>query len=349
MRIFINASTSVGDSLYFSFILDNLYRKYPDASIQVACWHPMVDFYKSYPFIEQVIPFDLIAKDMKFSMFLLYPKIDIFIDLQHTKPSAQMCKAANVKLRIGVNPDRESFGCYDYVIVPKEGESIYDSFYRGFKELWPDFDLDGRFFIRIGEKERLEGASILLENNIPLDKPYVIIHPGAKGFAKLWRNDHWAVVADYLHSKGTSVILIGSSLVGWGGDDITDVRNCREIEEMVPHAVFNLCGKTKNFMVLGAVIKGASFYCGLDTGPTHFAAILQVPVFEIYKYYTDSRYKLWKPWGENVFVLKSGDLENLAARDYISLLEEYDAFKYAKTTFNYFKLKKVDAGYEYLR
>ena len=332
MRILINASTSVGDSLYFAFMLDNIYRRYPNASIQLMCWHPMVSFYRSFPFVEQIIPYDQIVKDTKFSIFLLHPKIDIFIDLQHTEESALLGQSINALKRIGVNPHRAMYSCYDYVIVPEKGEHIYEAFYRGFRELWPEYELEPRLNIRINQQQGMLALSLLLENNISIDDDFVIIHPGAKGKDKLWNNRSWAVIVDYLYSKGFKVVLIGSSLKGWGGTEILDQFNCDEIYHLMPYACVNLAGKLADFLVLSALIKKSMYYCGLDTGPTHLASLLDIPVFEIYKYYDENTFNLWKPYGNKTYLISNSNLDNVSAKDFIELLEEHAPVYADKTT-----------------
>ena len=284
MRIVINASTSIGDALYFSFILDNIYRYYPESSIQLLCWHPMVSFYKSFPYLEQVIPYDKIEKDDRFALFLLYPKIDLFIDLQHTRDSAEIAKGIGALQRIGVNPHREMHEYYTDVIVPQPGEHIHDAFYRGFVELWPDKDIERELAVRISDFHEKAAQSYLLEHNIVPEDDFVIVHPGAKGKEKLWDNKKWAEVIRALHARGFKVVLIGSKIKEWGGAPVLDEYNCSKIHEMVPKESVNLIGKTDDLMTLSSVIRHARLYCGLDTGPTHLASLLNVPIIEIYKY-----------------------------------------------------------------
>ena len=322
MRIMINASTSIGDSLYFSFMLENIHRFYPNASLQVMCWSPMVDFYKSFPFVEQVIPFDLVKKDDMFAFFLLKPKIDLYIDLQHTIDSAVLAHGTGAKERIGVNPLPGTHDKYTYVITPKKNEQLKVCFLRGFSEYWKDKEIDPDLHLRIEHKYEQEALSLLLSNNILPDMKFAIIHPGAKGQDKLWDNKKWAKIASYLITKGYKVILIGSHLRGWGGADIFDTHNCMEINTLTNNACVNLAGQTQNFMILAALTQKASIYFGLDTGPTHLASLLGLPVVELYKFIDTHTLSLWKPYGNKVHVIQNENMQQMEVREIIQVLDD---------------------------
>lgn len=322
MRILINASTSIGDALYFSFMLYNLYRHYPEASIQVMCWHPMVSFYTMFPYLEQVIPFNHVEKDNRFALFLLYPKVDLFIDLQHTVDSAEICKASGARCSIGVNPHRDKKDCYSYTIVPLPGEHIYDAFYRGFSSFWPEKDIEHHLYLQIGKDYHTQAMSLLLEHNIVPDEGYVIVHPGAKGDQKLWDNEKWAAVVRYLCARGVKVVLIGSHIRRWGGAEVRDQENCAAIHALCPKDCVDLAGKVEDMRLLSALIKEARLYCGLDTGPTHLASLLGVPVIEVYRFTDDNTFALWRPYGPKARVIAHVECRFIETETVIAEIEK---------------------------
>jgi ADP-heptose:LPS heptosyltransferase len=322
MRILINASTSIGDSLYFSFMLDNIYRYYPEASIQLLCWHPMVAFYKTFTYLEQVIPYNQVAKDERFALFLLYPKIDMFIDLQHTIESADVCKASRAKFSIGVNPHPDKHDCYDYCIVPAPGEHIYDAFYRGFCRLWPEKDIVQDLQIRIDTRYEDEARALLSAHDIVAEHEYVVVHPGAKGTEKLWDNAKWAHLVCYLFSRDLKVVLIGSQLREWGGAQVRDREQCGAIHTLCPEACSDLSGQVEDLRLLSALLKRARLYCGLDTGPTHLASLLDVPVIEIYKFIDENTFSLWRPYGQKTRVISHVDCRHIEADTVIYEIEK---------------------------
>lgn len=320
MRILINASTSIGDSLYFSFMLENINRLYPTASFQVMCWQPMFNFYKSFPFIEQVIPYDVVSKDQTFAFFLLRPKVDLYIDLQHTEESATIAELTGAKECIGVNPHPETYKKYSYVIAPRKGEQLKEAFFRGFKEYWPTETIEPELTLSISDHNNTEALSLLLENNILPDTKFVIIHPGAKGNDKLWLNEKWAQVAETLLDAQYKVVLIGSHLKSWGGAVIKDFQNCAEIMKLTNNRCVNLAGKTKDFMTLAALVKKAKIYFGLDTGPTHLAAILGLPVIELYHYIDKPTFLLWKPFGKEVTVIHNENMQDVSTEEVLECI-----------------------------
>ena len=326
MRILINASTSIGDALYCSFIIDNLYRYYPDASFQILCWSPMATFFRSYPFVEQVINYNHVEKDNKFALFVLRPQVDIFIDMQHTEESAEVARAINAPISIGVNPCRSEVDKYKYTIIPQEGEHIYESFLRGFKTYWPDWDIDPNVRFRIKEQHNIAGLSLLIENGVLPDDDFVILHPGAKGKSKLWDVRKWCDCVEYFYERNIKVVLMGSDLLEWGGQPILDMSLCKEIYNRMMGKCVNLAGETKDILLFAAICNRAKAYIGLDTGTTHLAALLGIFVVTIFKYTDQKTYDMWRPYSEHSYVLKNSNLNEINAEDVCRIIETEKVF-----------------------
>lgn len=322
MRILINASTSIGDSLYFTFLLEYLGCRYPDATLQVLCWHPMVSWYEAYPFIQQVIAYDQVAKDDAFAFFLLTPRIDLYVDLQHTLESADIAALANAPERIGINPLPETFDKYTYVIHPEPGEQLQECFVRGARAYWQDTTIAGSSPLRIPSCAHTAADSFLAEQGIASYQRYAVIHPGAKGREKLWDNEKWMEVVRFFHSRRMPVLLIGSHLRAWGGADICDAENCAIIHNETPDMSINCAGKIPDCTVLAAIIQRCYYYCGLDTGPTHLAALLGVPVLDLYKYSDESTYALWRPAGKHVTVIPKRNMRDISSHEVILAIEK---------------------------
>jgi ADP-heptose:LPS heptosyltransferase len=141
----------------------------------------------------------------------------------------------------------------------------------------------------------------------------MIIHPVAKGEEKLWDLHEWVKVIEQLYDTGTKVVLVGSQIQNWGGAVVNDLQYCQAIQTALPHACINLAGKVEDINILAAIIKRARLYCGLDTGPTHLAALLGTPVVEIYKFTDMNTFELWKPYPQNVSVIAQPDLRTVTA------------------------------------
>jgi heptosyltransferase I len=107
------------------------------------------------------------------------------------------------------------------------------------------------------------------------DNPYaVLIHATAQA-RKLWPQAHWATVARGVRDRGLNVVL------PWGGaaerfrsEEIAALAALRPEDCEVPDR--------RPLDAVAAMIAGASFVIGVDTGLVHIAAALGVPLVAIF-------------------------------------------------------------------
>jgi heptosyltransferase-1 len=127
-------------------------------------------------------------------------------------------------------------------------------------------------------------------------KPYaMLIHATAKP-GKLWADAHWAAVARGVRDRGFDVVLpwgaaaerarsemiAGAACLGQGHDHVPDRRPLDAV---------------------AALIAGASFVIGVDTGLVHIAAALGVPLVAIF---VDSEPGLTGPMGGGPIAVVGG-------------------------------------------
>ncbi len=123
----------------------------------------------------------------------------------------------------------------------------------------------------------------------------VIIHAGGGGYtlARRWSEQGFAQVADALHEKFDAEII----LVGTADDSANDVA------QLMTHQPVNLSGKT-TLTQLADILRSADLYIGTDSGITHLAGGVGVPVVAIYG---ATNHEAWSPWSPNgtAIVLRS--------------------------------------------
>lgn len=114
-------------------------------------------------------------------------------------------------------------------------------------------------------------------------RDYAVIHPGSRYQTKEWPAEGFAAIADEITIKyGIQVLLLG----GPG-------------EEEKIGRVAKLCGSkpvvVQNVSVADMVwaIRGAKLFVGNDSGPTHIAAALQIPIVVLFG---SSDSQVWFPW-----------------------------------------------------
>jgi len=112
---------------------------------------------------------------------------------------------------------------------------------------------------------------------------YAVIQPTSKFFTKEWTPEGFAEIADYLERQhGLQVLLTG------GPGEESKLR--RVAEHCQGHVV--VCAGVSIGELLW-VLRGANLFVGNDSGPTHLAAALGVPMVVLFG---SSDAEVWYPW-----------------------------------------------------
>lgn len=117
-------------------------------------------------------------------------------------------------------------------------------------------------------------------------KPYALLIHGTAQARKLWPEPYWVAVAQHVRDRGLDVVL------PWG----SAAERARS-EAIAAAAVLGPAGRVPDRRPLdevAAMIAGASFAIGVDTGLVHIAAALGVPLVAIF---VDSEPGLTGPMG----------------------------------------------------
>jgi heptosyltransferase-2 len=123
------------------------------------------------------------------------------------------------------------------------------------------------------------------------DRPAVALHAGSGSAAKNWPAERFAAVARYVVASGRAVLLLS------GPADALPVRLVAEKLQGVPYTpVADL-----PLALVAAIVERCAGYVGNDSGITHLAAAVGVPVVAVFGP-TDPA--LWAPRGRAVTVLR---------------------------------------------
>jgi predicted lipopolysaccharide heptosyltransferase III len=123
----------------------------------------------------------------------------------------------------------------------------------------------------------------LQQNELQPGAPYVVIQPTSRFFTKEWTATGFAAVADYIESRlGFRVVLAGAPGERRKLEDVA--VNCSSQPVIL---------ETTSISELICVLRHARLFVGNDSGPTHIAAALGIPVVVLFGS-SDSR--VWYPW-----------------------------------------------------
>jgi heptosyltransferase I len=133
-------------------------------------------------------------------------------------------------------------------------------------------------------------------------RPFALISPGAGWGAKCWPPDRYGAVAQALNGKGLGVV------VNFGPGEEALARAVIEASKGAAHQVTGTIGQ------LIALARRARLFIGGDSGPTHLAAALAIPVVAIYGPTNPLRNGPYGPPGSRQIVLRSPESKTSHSR-----------------------------------
>jgi ADP-heptose:LPS heptosyltransferase len=115
----------------------------------------------------------------------------------------------------------------------------------------------------------------------PLERGYVVVHPGASVPARAWAPDRNAALVAALAAEGRRVIVTGAP-------------SERDLTALVAGDAGEDLGGETTFAQLASVIAGADCIVVGNTGPAHLAAAVGTPVVSLYAPTVPA--VRWRPW-----------------------------------------------------
>lgn len=277
-RLLIIKLSSFGDVIHALPTLEALRVLYPQGQITwlveegfapLILGHPAVDEVWAIPRLRFAWPsFGPQASNLTSMVRRLRAQpFDMVIDLQGLLKSALWAALARSPRKIGYHRTREG----SYLVLT---------------EKLPPYDPDAHAVLRYLNVARHLGAAAaaprfrlehLIAGSIEVlgeiaRKPYVVLHPGARWPTKIWPEENWARLAEWLAAKDLAVVLTGSP---------GDLALAEAVVRQCPTSVINLAGHT-TMGELSRVLQGAAFAVTTDTGPTHLAAALGTQVVALF-------------------------------------------------------------------
>lgn len=125
-------------------------------------------------------------------------------------------------------------------------------------------------------------------------EPYALVHPGSRWMFKAWTPGGNARVIDHLASRGLRIVLTAAP-------DPRETALCDAILQLSHTRCIDLRGQL-TLEELGAVIRQATVFFGVDSVPMHMAAALGTPGAALFGPSNDAE---WRPWSEKMAVVAS--------------------------------------------
>ncbi len=204
---------------------------------------------------------------------------------QNPLPSAFMCYLADIPLRLAHCRENPYQMLTDWVLEPEPHQGIRHEVRR-------QLDLVANVGCKT-EDERLSlqvsqiahgGVLHLLQNlGVDLNKPLVVIHPGATAASRRYPPENFASVARHLVLDGFQVVFTGTQ---------TERQLVEGIQTAMGVPSYELVDRL-DLEELAALIAIAPLLISNNTGPVHIACAVQTPVIDLYAL-TNPQHT---PWG----------------------------------------------------
>ena len=157
--------------------------------------------------------------------------------------------------------------------------------------------------IKISKENKDRCRSLLKKNGIEFSKPIIGIHPGAGLPEKRWPNEKLTVLLErILNNKKFQIVMLG------GPDDKFLIKQIIDsLPSYLTGMVIDFSGKVDCLGTFMGVVKNINLYIGNDSGPTHIASAISVPVVCIFQGVNNP--SICRPLGKSAFLV-SGEPRN---------------------------------------
>lgn len=125
-------------------------------------------------------------------------------------------------------------------------------------------------------------------------EPYAVVHPGSRWMFKAWTPEGNAQVIEHLARRGLAIVMTAAP-------DAKERQLCDAILAQARTRCIDLRGQL-TLEELGAAIRQASVFFGVDSVPMHMAAALGTPGAALFGPSKDLE---WGPWSDRIAVVAS--------------------------------------------
>lgn len=278
-RILIVRTDRIGDVLLSTPVIKTLRDNYPNAYIAIVVGPYAKDIVEGNPYLDAVIIYDKDGKhkswrrSYKFAQNLKKKKFDLAIVLHPTNRAHLVTFFARILKRIGY--DRK----FGFLLTDR----IEHTKQLGRKhELEYNLDLlkcigievfDKSLFMPLKEDSENWAQDLLRQYGFSEKDELLAIHPGASCPSKIWPQERFAQVADWLAAKyGFKVLVIAGP---------RDVALGQGVIESMRVPAVNLAGRT-SVSQLASLLKRCRMLISNDSGPVHIASAVGTAVISIF-------------------------------------------------------------------
>jgi len=284
----------VGDTILTYPSVQGVKELFPHARVTVLVPNHLVDLWKTFPFVDEIIPFQKkrgigsVREDWRISRLMRKGRFDLAIILPRSFRSAFQTYLAGIPVRIGYQDEGRSF-LLTHKIRRKEEFLRFHRvhYYRKVMEPLGHLETVPSPRLILKEEDRDWAEKQLKELGLLDGSPLIGINPGAAyGLAKCWHPDRFAELGRRLYERWKATTLI------FGREEERSMAD-RILKSLGGRGV-DFTGKT-SLLQLSALLERCRLLVTNDTGTMHVASAVGTPIVAIFGS-TDS--VATGPWGD---------------------------------------------------
>ena len=323
-RILIIRVDHIGDVVSATAILGPLRKAYPEAVIDFLVPSWASDVLQNNPYLSHILQFDPPWFDRGRSMFgagirgiremiriIRKGEYDLVIDLRGDVRHIAAMFIAGIKNRISYGITGGGFLLTHQVPYRKDMHEID----RNLDLLRPlgieEVTSRAEFYCSENDKEKTER----LKKEAGICDKYAVMHMVPGHFSKTWNVEKFREVAQYISKeKGLQVVMVGSSK---DKPSIGDMAKGQKDLQII-----DLSGRT-SIGVLGGILREAALFVGVDSGPSHIAAAVNIRSVLLFSGANDPGE--WAPRNERMKIVYPGkdkDLSEVSSGEVCGTIDE---------------------------
>ena len=299
-RILVRGVNWVGDTILTYPTVQKLKSLFPHSHLAILVSSPLVDLWKTFPYVDEIIPFQKKKRigsfweDLNLSQSLKERNFDLAIILPRSFRSAFQVYLARIPIRIGYQDERRSLFLTHGIRRTKEILRSHRVHYFQ-KLIEPLGQVESspypRIFLR--EEDRKWADQALKELGIMEGRLLIGMNPGATyGLAKCWYPERFGELGKRLFKKWKASVLL------FGKEEERPIA--KEILQHLKEGGIDLTGKT-HLLQLAALLERCQLLVTNDTGTMHVATAVGTPVVALFGSTDPS---ITGPWGDGHVVIR---------------------------------------------
>ncbi len=271
-KILIIQTAFIGDAILTLPLIQEVYKRYKNPSIDVICIPSTKDIFSSSPYVNKTFVLDKknkhksILQTIKFALTIRKNNYELLLSPHRSFRTSLVVLLSGAKNKIGFDVASLSFVYSEKIKYEKD-----------FHEVKRNLSL-------LNDKKLLENWKILPECILPeLDesiageikgKRFITIAPGSVWATKKYPWEYFSVVISELINDGFEIALIGGS---------EDKELCEKIKNHTDksNGILNFAGKL-NLLESISLLKRSELLISNDSAPTHMGMCADIPVLTIY-------------------------------------------------------------------